>query len=84
MWNGRSFHCTLFLNVCTVDFLTMVFGPFQMAPLFDTTITDIRLATHGQAEAMNAALICSIATSTFNTQLESWEPLMEPFDGIFK
>lgn len=55
-----------------------------MAPLFDTTITDIRLATHGQAEAMNAALICSIATSTFNTQLESWEPLMEPFDGIFK
>ncbi|XP_044499300.1 uncharacterized protein LOC123220770 isoform X3 [Mangifera indica] len=69
----RRFSLTLLDGLCGM-----------MAPLFDTTITDIRLATHGQAEAMNAALICSIATSTFNTQLESWEPLMEPFDGIFK
>ncbi|KAJ0034329.1 hypothetical protein Pint_24264 [Pistacia integerrima] len=56
----------------------------MMTPLFDTTITNIRLATHGRAEAMNAALICSIAASTFNTQLEAWEPLVESFDGIFK
>ncbi|KAG2726780.1 hypothetical protein I3760_01G128300 [Carya illinoinensis] len=56
----------------------------MMTPLFDTTITNIKLATHGQLEAMNAVLISSIAASAFNTQLEAWEPLIEPFDGIFK
>ncbi|KDP27978.1 hypothetical protein JCGZ_19058 [Jatropha curcas] len=55
-----------------------------MKPLFDTTITNIKLATHGRLEAMNAVLISSIAASTFNAQLEAWEPLVEPFDGIFK
>ncbi|XP_050374958.1 uncharacterized protein LOC126792594 [Argentina anserina] len=56
----------------------------MMTPLFDMTITNIKLATHGRMEAMNAVLISSIAASTFNTQLEAWEPLVEPFDGIFK
>lgn len=55
-----------------------------MTPLFDATITNIKIATHGRLEAMNAVLISSIAASTFNTQLEAWEPLVEPFDGIFK
>ena len=55
-----------------------------MTPLFDMTITNIKLATHGRVDAMNAVLISSIAASTFNTQLEAWEPLVEPFDGIFK
>lgn len=57
---------------------------FQVTPLFDATITNIKLATHGRLEAMNAVLISSMAASTFNTQLEAWEPLVESFDGIFK
>ncbi|KAA8527969.1 hypothetical protein F0562_035162 [Nyssa sinensis] len=56
----------------------------MMTPLFDATITNIKLATHGRLEAMNAVLISSIAASTFNAQLDAWEPLVEPFDGIFK
>ncbi|XP_059643008.1 uncharacterized protein LOC132284858 [Cornus florida] len=56
----------------------------MMTPLLDTTITNIKLATHGRLEAMNAVLISSIAASTFNKQLEAWEPLVESFDGIFK
>lgn len=55
-----------------------------MTPLFDATITNLKLATHGRLEAMNAVLISSIAASTFNAQLEAWEPLVEPFEGIFK
>ncbi|KAH7682946.1 Vacuolar protein sorting-associated protein 13 [Dioscorea alata] len=55
-----------------------------MTPVFDTTITNINLVTHGRFESMNAVLVCSIAASTFNRQLEAWEPLVEPFDGIFK
>jgi len=55
-----------------------------MKPLFDTTITNIKLATHGGLHGMNAVLISSIVASTFNAQLEAWEPLVEPFDGIFK
>lgn len=57
---------------------------FRVTPLFDATITNIKLATHGRLEAMNAVLISSMAASTFNTQLEAWEPLVESFDGIFK
>ncbi|CAK9187594.1 unnamed protein product [Ilex paraguariensis] len=56
----------------------------MITPLVDVTITNVKLATHGGLEAMNAVLISSIAASTFNTQLEAWEPLVEPFDGIFK
>ncbi|XP_073302377.1 uncharacterized protein [Primulina huaijiensis] len=56
----------------------------MMTPLFDATITNIKLATHGRLEALNAVLISSFAASTFNIHLESWEPLIEPFDGILK
>ncbi|CAL5415223.1 unnamed protein product [Camellia sinensis] len=56
----------------------------MMTLLFDATITNIKLATHGRLETMNAVLISFIAASTFNKQLEAWEPLVEPFDGIFK
>lgn len=56
----------------------------MMTPLVDATFTNIKLATHGRPEAMNAVLISSMAASTFNTHLEAWEPLVEPFDGIFK
>lgn len=55
-----------------------------MSPLFDASITNIKLASHGGFEAMNAVLISSFAASTFNVHLEAWEPLVEPFDGIFK
>lgn len=55
-----------------------------MTPLFDATITNIKLASHGHPDAMNAVLISSFAASTFNMNLEAWEPLVEPFDGIFK
>lgn len=63
---------------------TVIQLSFQMRPLFDTTITNIKLATHGGLEGMNAVLISSIVASTFNAQLEAWEPLVEPFDAIFK
>ncbi|XP_012842600.1 PREDICTED: uncharacterized protein LOC105962815 isoform X1 [Erythranthe guttata] len=56
----------------------------MMTPLFDATITNIKLASHGRLEAMNAVLISSFAASTFNIHLEAWEPLVEPFEGIFK
>ncbi|KAL6576075.1 hypothetical protein OROHE_000546 [Orobanche hederae] len=66
----------------SLTFLDSLCG--MMTPLFDTTITNIKLASHGRLEAMNAVLISSFAASTFNIHLEAWEPLVEPFDGIFK
>ncbi|KAF7837667.1 putative vacuolar protein sorting-associated protein 13A isoform A [Senna tora] len=70
----RFFSLTVLDSICGM----------AMTPLFDTTITNIKLATHGRLESMNAVLISSIAASTFNAPLEAWEPLVEPFDGIFK
>lgn len=55
-----------------------------MTPFFDLTLADIKLVAHGQFEVMSLVLICSMAASSFNTQLEAWEPLVEPFEGIFK
>lgn len=55
-----------------------------MTPVVNATITNVKVATHGRMDAMNAVLVSSIAASTFNPQLEAWEPLIEPFDGIFK
>ncbi|KAL7618287.1 hypothetical protein Lser_V15G01600 [Lactuca serriola] len=56
----------------------------MITPFFDVTVTNIKLATHGGMDSMNAVLISSIAASTFNAHLDSWEPIVEPFDGIFK
>ncbi|PKA57778.1 hypothetical protein AXF42_Ash015155 [Apostasia shenzhenica] len=70
------------LGCFSLSILDSFYG--TMTPVVDTTITNINLATHGGLNAMNAVLICSMAASTFNRQLESWEPLVEPFDGIFK
>ncbi|CAA6659805.1 unnamed protein product [Spirodela intermedia] len=65
--------------------LTLLDNLYRMlTPLLDMTITNINLATHGRLDSISAALVCSIAASTFNRQLEAWEPLVEPFDGIFK
>lgn len=72
-----------FFFLCLL-WLFISFLGLQMTPLFDTTITNINLTTHGRLESMNAVLISSVAASTFNPQLEAWEPLLEPFDGIFK
>lgn len=55
-----------------------------MTPLVNATITGVKVASHGRMEAMNAVIVSSIAASTFNAQLEAWEPLIEPVDGIFK
>ncbi|KAF6156506.1 hypothetical protein GIB67_011307 [Kingdonia uniflora] len=70
------------LRFCSLTVLDSLGG--MMTPLFDTTITNVNLATHGRLDSVNAVLISSIAASTFNAQLETWEPLVEPFDGIFK
>lgn len=55
-----------------------------VTPLVDVTMTSINLAANGRTEAFNAVCVASLAASTFNTQLEAWEPLIEPFEGIFK
>lgn len=62
----------------------MLHAFLQITPFFDVTVTNIKLATHGGMDSMNAVLISSIAASTFNAHLDSWEPIVEPFDGIFK
>ncbi|XP_021714350.1 uncharacterized protein LOC110682332 isoform X2 [Chenopodium quinoa] len=56
----------------------------MMTPFFDATFNNIKLVAHGRFEVMSSVLICSMAASTFNTQLEAWEPFLEPFEGIFK
>ncbi|KAD5802908.1 hypothetical protein E3N88_14268 [Mikania micrantha] len=56
----------------------------MMTPFFDVSITNIKLATHGGINSLNAVVMSVIAASTFNTLLDSWEPLVEPFDAILK
>ncbi|XP_019418850.1 PREDICTED: uncharacterized protein LOC109329610 isoform X2 [Lupinus angustifolius] len=78
----ENINAELKLRFFSITILDSLCG--MMRPLFDTTITNIKLATHGGLEGMNAVVISSIVASTFNAQLEAWEPLVEPFDAIFK
>lgn len=55
-----------------------------MTPVFDLSITGIHLNLHGRPEDLKAVILTSVAASTFNPHLGVWEPLLEPFDGIFK
>ena len=55
-----------------------------MTTLVENTLTNINITAHGRPEALNVVVVSSVADSTFNLQLEAWEPLIEPFDGIFK
>ncbi|XP_061360270.1 uncharacterized protein LOC133304277 isoform X2 [Gastrolobium bilobum] len=80
--NRENINAELKLRCFSLTILDSLCG--MMRPLFDTTITNIKLATHGGLDGINAVLISSIVASTFNAQLEAWEPLVEPFDGIFK
>ncbi|KAK1425949.1 hypothetical protein QVD17_14616 [Tagetes erecta] len=70
------------LKCISVTILDSLCG--MMTPFFDVSITNFKLATHGGIDDMHALVISSIAASTFNTLLDSWEPLVEPFDGILK
>ncbi|KAK9053434.1 hypothetical protein SSX86_030068 [Deinandra increscens subsp. villosa] len=70
------------LKCISVTILDSLCG--MMTPFFDVSITNIKLATHGGMGSMNAVVMSSIAASTFNTLLDSWEPMVEPFDGILK
>ena len=56
----------------------------QVTPLANITITSINLAVSGHSEALSGACIAYVAASTFNAQVKAWEPLIEPFEGIFK
>eukprot|EP00897_Mesotaenium_endlicherianum_P008373 jgi/Mesen1/7564/ME000392S06833 len=56
----------------------------MLTPLADLSVTGIQLAIHGSPETINAVVFTSVAASTYNPPLAVWEPLIEPFDGIFK
>ncbi|GJP54206.1 hypothetical protein CLOM_g13301 [Closterium sp. NIES-68] len=55
-----------------------------MAPWADVTVEGIHLTLHGRPDALNAVVLTSVAASSFNSHLALWEPLLEPFDSIFK
>ncbi|KAI5061209.1 hypothetical protein GOP47_0023714 [Adiantum capillus-veneris] len=77
-------------NVCAdiklARFSVTVLDDFRglMTPLANVSITSINLAANGRSETLSGVCVASMAASTFNAQLESWEPLIEPFEGIFK
>ncbi|CAI5962204.1 unnamed protein product [Closterium sp. NIES-65] len=56
----------------------------QMVPWVDVTVEGIHLTLHGRPHALNAVVLTSVAASSFNSHLALWEPLLEPFDSIFK
>ncbi|XP_059076567.1 uncharacterized protein LOC131042467 isoform X2 [Cryptomeria japonica] len=78
----ENFNAEAKIGCLSLSLIDNLYG--MMTPLVDSTMTNISLAAHGRLEALNVVLVSSVAASSFNPQLEVWEPLIEPFDGIFK
>lgn len=56
----------------------------QLNPVADVSMSGTNLLAHGRPELMNAVAITSLAASTFNSQLDAWEPAVEPWEGLVK
>ncbi|XP_042486677.1 uncharacterized protein LOC122066914 [Macadamia integrifolia] len=55
-----------------------------MVPLFNISLSGIGFTLHGRPAYLNSTVNCSLAARSYNDKYDSWEPLVEPFDGFIR
>ncbi|KAK2995313.1 hypothetical protein RJ640_023827 [Escallonia rubra] len=55
-----------------------------MVPLFNVTLSSIGFSLHGKPDYLSSTISFSLAARSYNDKYESWEPLVEPVDGVLR
>ncbi|KAL8101699.1 hypothetical protein AgCh_033550 [Apium graveolens] len=55
-----------------------------MVPLFNISFSSISFSLHGRRDYLNSTVSFSFAARSFNDKYETWEPLVEPVDGVVR
>ncbi|KAL9231233.1 hypothetical protein vseg_006486 [Gypsophila vaccaria] len=55
-----------------------------MVPLFNVSLSGIGFSLHGKPNYLNSNVNFSLAVSSYNDKYESWEPVVEAFDGFLR
>ncbi|KAG8382460.1 hypothetical protein BUALT_Bualt05G0079500 [Buddleja alternifolia] len=55
-----------------------------MVPLCNISLSGIGFSLHGRPDCLNSSVSFSLAARSYNDKYESWEPLVEPFDGSLR
>lgn len=55
-----------------------------MVPLCNVSLSGIGFNLHGQSDNFNSSVTFSLAARSYNDKYDSWEPLIEPVDGLLR
>ncbi|XP_031125724.1 uncharacterized protein LOC116028070 isoform X1 [Ipomoea triloba] len=55
-----------------------------MVPLCNVSLSGIGFNLHGQSDNFNSSVTFSLAGRSYNDKYDSWEPLIEPVDGLLR
>lgn len=55
-----------------------------MVPLFNVSLSGIGVNVHGRKDFLNSTVSFSLSARSYNDKYESWEPLVEPVDGLLR
>lgn len=64
-------------------FPTIIFT-LQIVPLCNISMSGIEFSLHGRSDTQNSSVSFSLAARSFNDKYDSWEPLIEPVDGLLR
>ncbi|KAM7253783.1 hypothetical protein ACFE04_031465 [Oxalis oulophora] len=55
-----------------------------MVPLFNIALSGIVFSVRGRTDYLNSTVNFSLVARSYNDKYESWEPLVEPVDGVLR
>ena len=55
-----------------------------MVPLCNVAFSQIRFCLHQRQGWVHSTLSFSLETRSYNDKIDSWEPLIEPIDGVVR
>lgn len=67
-----------------MSLLILFHGILQMVPLLNICFSGIGFGLHGRTDYLSSTVNFSLAAQSYNDKYDSWEPLVEPVDGILR
>lgn len=64
--------------------ISTVLLDLQMVPLCNVSFSGITFNLHQRSDYLNSSATFSLAARSYNDKYDSWEPLLEPVDGLLR